>query len=156
MRCVTGSDTARSELDEMQDKYVRLYAEFENARKLWEKQRSEYLQFSSFRILREFATILDDIDAALLTLKPEEHKEYVEGLNMVYGKLRNVLLKEGLKTVEAQGVKFDPNFHEAVMFEDRDDIDEHMVTAVVQQGYMYGDKLIRPAKVKVSRKPQGS
>jgi molecular chaperone GrpE len=144
---------SRREFDALNDKYVRLYAEYENARKLWEKQKVECLQFGSFRIMKDFASVLDDTEAALGSLNEKEHPEYAKGLKMVYAKIKDVLSKEGLQPIEAEGAVFDPHVHEALMFEERGDVPEHTVTAVIQQGYKYGDKVLRPARVKVSRMP---
>jgi len=144
---------SRREYDALNDKYVRLYADFENSRKLWEKQKLECLQFGSFRILQDFASVLDDIEAALGSLNETQHPEYAKGLKMVYAKIKDVLTKEGLQPIVAEGVAFDPHVHEALMFEERADVPEHTVTVVIQQGYKYGDKVLRPARVKVSRMP---
>ena len=140
------------ELEVANDKYIRLYAEFENAKKLWEKQKIDCLKFGSFRILKDFATVLDDIEAATVTLNIEEHKEYAQGLDMVYSKIKGVLDREGLKEIEADGKVFDPHVHEALTFEENDELDEHTVVGVIQKGYMYEDKVLRPARVRVSKK----
>lgn len=136
-----------------QDKYVRLYAEFENAKKMWDKQKVECLKYGAFNIIKEFATVLDDIEAATVTLDVEKHKEYAEGLDMVYSKIKDVLDRQGLKEIEAEGKAFDPHFHEALMFAEREDLDEHTVVNVIQKGYAYEDKVLRPARVQVSKKP---
>lgn len=140
-------------VDEANDKYVRMYAEFENAKKLWEKQKQDCLKFGAFNILKDFASILDDIEAATSTLDIKKHKEYAEGLNMVYSKIKDVLENQGLKEIEAQGKAFDPHFHEALMFEENNELDEHTVVGIIQKGYMYEDKVLRPVRVKVSKKP---
>lgn len=142
---------AAEEKDSFYDKYVRLYADYENSRRIWEKQKQELLKFGSFRILKDFAVVLDEIEAALSSLKNKSAEE-VQGLKMIYTKIKDLLLKEGLNQVEAEGKIFDPHLHEALCFEERDDLEEHSVIEVIQQGYRYGDKLLRPAKVKVSVK----
>jgi len=143
----------KEEKDSFSDKYVRLYADYENSRRIWEKQKQELLKFGNFRILKDFAVVLDELEAALLSLKDKSAEE-VKGLKMIYTKIKDLLLKEGLNQVEAVGKAFDPHLHEALCFEERDDLEEHSVIEVIQQGYRYGDKLLRPAKVKVSVKPK--
>lgn len=146
----------KSEAEEKQaiwNKYLRLYADMENARKMWEKQRAELLQFGNFRIMKEFTSVLDEIEAALVNLQKEDTK-HTRGLNMIYKKIKDILLKEEVKVIEAKDKDFDPNFHEALFFEEREDLPEHTVIDVIQQGYSYGNKVLRPAKVKVSVKPQ--
>ena len=141
------------EKDSFYDKYVRLYADYENSRRIWEKQKQDLLKFGNFRILKDFAVVLDELEAALLSLKDKSAEE-VKGLRMIYTKIKDLLLKEGLNQIEAEGKLFDPHLHEALCFEERDDLEEHSVIEVIQQGYRYGDKLLRPAKVKVSVKPK--
>lgn len=146
----------KSEAEEKQaiwNKYLRLYADMENARKMWEKQRAELLQFGNFRIMKEFTSVLDEIEAALVNLQKEDTK-HTRGLNMIYKKIKDILLKEEVKVIEAKDKDFDPNFHEALFFEEREDLPEHTVIDVIQQVYSYGNKVLRPAKVKVSVKPQ--
>ena len=139
--------------DEAGDKYLRLYAEYENSRKMWTKQRQELLKFGNFRILKEFIVILDEIEAALSNAK-EHSPDFNKGFEMIYKKMKEILLKEGLKLIEAQGKQFDPHLHEALFFEERDDLPEYTILEVIQQGYQYEDKVLRPTKVKVSLKPR--
>ncbi len=137
------------ERDEIWDKYLRLYAETENARKLWAKQKEELLKFGNYRIVKDFTHVLDEVEAAMSNLSKEEG-EHIRGLTMVYNKIKDVLLKEGVEAIQAKDKPFDPNLHEALFYEERDDLPEHSVIGVIQQGYRYGDKVLRPAKVKVS------
>jgi len=139
--------------DAVNDKYLRLYADFENSKKMWEKQKAEYLKFGAFNIMKDFSSVLDDIEAANATLNKDAHPEYARGLEMVYTKIRNALSKNGLKEVEAMDKPFDPHMHEALMFTERADVDEHTVVGIIQKGYLYEDKLLRPARVTLSRKP---
>jgi len=143
------------EKDQLWDKFLRLHAEYQNSRKLWDKNKSDLLKFGNFRILKEFVTILDEIEAALVNLEThQDEKNHSEGLKMIYKKIKDVLIKEGLKDIQAQGKQFDPHLHEALFFEEREDLDEHTVIEVIQKGYCYEDKVLRPAKVKVSIRPK--
>ena len=117
----------------------------------------ELLRFGNFRILKEFISVLDEIDAALLHIHDEhKDKDHTQGLKMIYKKIKDVLLKEGLKLIEAKDKRFDPHLHEALFFEEKEDLEEHTVIEVIQQGYSYEGKVFRPAKVKVSLKPKES
>ena len=142
------------EKDALWDKYLRLYAEYENSKKAWQKQKEELLKFANFRILKEFVTFLDEIEAALDSLENILDKEKIQqGLEMIHSKFKNFLEKEGLKEIDVEG-KFNPHFHEALFFEERQDLEEHTIIEVIQKGYLYGDKVLRTAKVKVSVKPK--
>ena len=149
----TDLEKVTEELAVSNEKYLRLYAEFENSKKMWEKQKIECLKFGSFNIMKEFSSVMDDVEAAVATIDIEAHKEYAEGLNMVYSKLMKVLETNGLKAIEAEGKAFDPHVHEALMFEENNELDEHTVVGVIQKGYMFEDKVLRPARVRVSKKP---
>ena len=139
--------------DAVNDKYLRLYADFENSKKMWDKQKAEYLKFGAFNLMKDFSSVLDDIEAANATLNKDAHPEYARGLEMVYTKITNALTKNGLKEVDAMNKPFDPHAHEALMFVERADVDEHTVVGIIQKGYLYEDKLLRPARVTLSRKP---
>jgi molecular chaperone GrpE len=147
-----GLKAKAEEKDQIWNKYLRLYADMENSRKLWEKQKTELLEFGNFRLMKEFTSVLDEIEAANINLKKED-TEHTRGLGMIYQKIKNILI-EGVDLIPAEGKEFDPNIHEALLFQERDDLPEHSVVEVIQQGYKYGDKVLRPAKVKVSVKPQ--
>ncbi|MBN2121289.1 MAG: nucleotide exchange factor GrpE [Candidatus Omnitrophica bacterium] len=148
---------AAAEKDDVWDKYLRLHAEYDNSKKLWEKNKTDLLRFGNFRILKEFVTVLDEIEAALLNLEiHKDDKNHAQGLKIIYTKIKEVLTKEGLRPIEAENKKFDPHLHEALFYEERDDIDEHTVIEIIQKGYTYEDKVLRPAKVKVSLKPKDS
>ena len=137
------------EKEEVWDKYLRLHADYDNSRKLWERQKLELLKFGNSRILKEFVSIVDEIEAALSNLK-DKHPEFEQGLAMIYKKIKEVLQKEGLKPIESDGKIFDPYLHEALFFEERQDLPEHSIIEVIQKGYYYEDKVLRPSGVKVS------
>ena len=145
--------TAASEKAATWDKYVRLCADYDNSRKMWDKQKTELIKFGNFRILQDFVSVVDEIEAALPVVTDTD-TEHAKGLKMIYKKIKDTLIKEGLQVIEAKDKPFDPHKHEALTYEERDDLPEHFVVDVIQQGYIYGDKVLRPARVKVSVKPQ--
>lgn len=140
------------EKDELWDKYLRLYADYDNAKKHWDKRTQELLKFGNFRILKEFITVLDEIEAAKVSLANSEKEHFAKGIEMICTKIKNILEKEGVRQIPALDKPFDPHLHEVLFFEERKDLEEHTIIEVIQQGYSYEDKILRPAKVKVSVK----
>ncbi len=134
------------------EKYVRLYAEYENAKKLWQKQKEELLKFSNFRLLKELVSLYDEIKMAFASLVNID-TEHRKGIEMIEKRMQNILEKENVEPIEAKGKRFDPFQHEVMGFEERDDCEENVVLEVLQEGYVYEGKILRPAKVKVSRRP---
>jgi molecular chaperone GrpE len=137
---------------ELHDKYLRLGAEFDNARKRWDRDRDELFKFGNFAILKELLPIVDTMESALkAAVVHANHDEVIKGLEMTHNNLLNVLKKNGLEVIEAKGKKFDPNFHE-VVFSKPDEGEEHIVLEEAQKGYMYNGKLLRASKVIISVK----
>ncbi len=135
------------------DKYLRLYSEFENSRKMWERQKQELLKFGNFRILKECIGILDELEAALQSLRGvDDH--HAHGLEMIYNKMKEMVKNEGVSEIKSLGEIFDPHVHEAIMIEENPEAPENSISNVIQRGYLYEDKVLRSAKVKISRKPK--
>lgn len=139
--------------DELWDKYLRLYAEYENAQKLWSKKQEELLRFANFRLLKELVGILDEWEVALKNLDKLE-TEHFQGVEMIHKKFKEILFREGLKPIEIKDSKFDPHLHEVLSVEERADLEDYTILDVFQTGYLYKDKVLKPAKVKVSVKPR--
>ena len=130
------------------DKYLRICADFENARKRWDKERSDLLKFSSYSLIRELVIILDELEHALRAIeKHSDSKEIAQGVEMIYNNLLTLVKKEGVQLIEAQGKKFDPHLHEIVGQQEVSEDKEHIVLTEVQRGYMLGDKVLRTSKV---------
>ena len=141
-----------AEKKEIWEKYLRLYAEYENAKKLWQKQKEELLKFSNFRLLKELLGLYDEIKMAFASLANIDN-EHRKGIEMIEKRMQNILDKENVKRIEAQGKKFDPFQHEVLGVEEKEDCEENTVLEILQDGYIYEGKVLRPAKVKISRKP---
>ena len=136
------------------DKFLRVYAELENSRRLWQRQKQEYIKFGNFRLLKECISILDEFEQAAENIeKVDPH--LADGIKMTCKKFRAMLEKENVKEIETEGCIFDPHLHEAVAVEERDDLPEGSIIEVVQKGYKYEDKILRPVKVKISKKTGG-
>ena len=141
------------EYDALWDKYLRLCAEFDNARKRWEKERIDLVKFGSVSLIRELVVILDELEHALKAI--EEHsdnKEIAQGVKMIYNNLLSLLKKEGLQIIGTGGKKFDPHVHEIVGQREVDETQEHMVIEEVQRGYLLVEKVLRTSKVIVGVK----
>ncbi len=144
-------DRLAAEKAELEDRYRRAQAEFENARRRAERDRSEFVQFAAADVVRSLLPMLDDFERALKVETAD--KEYAKGVELIYGRLRDTLKKQGLEPIETAGKKFDPNLHEAVMREQSEDAEDQAILGELQRGYNFKGKLLRPAWVKVAVHP---
>ena len=149
-------DTLQSQLAESESKaaeykdgWARSQAEFQNYKKRIE--RDNELTYSSMKgdILKKVLPALDDLERALQNRPVDD--AWASGIELIARKLQNILESEGVKRIEAQGVAFDPAFHEAISHEPSNEVESEHVIAVVQNGYMLGERVIRPALVRVAQ-----
>jgi len=144
-----------ADLEELKDRHRRKLAEFENMRKRTEREKSEYLRTALGKFVGDFLTISDDFDRALAHATPEETgSDFGQGVSLIQRKLAELWRKYGLVEVDTSG-NFDPNVHEAVATETSEDVPKDTILEVMRKGYLLNDKLIRPALVKVSVRPNG-
>jgi molecular chaperone GrpE len=144
-----------ADLEELKDRHRRKLAEFENMRKRTEREKSEYLRTALGKFVGDFLTISDDFDRALAHATPEETaSDFGQGVSLIQRKLAELWRKYGLVEVDTSGT-FDPNVHEAVATEASEDVPKDTILEVMRKGYLLNDKLIRPALVKVSVRPNG-
>jgi len=146
--------TLKDELKEQKDKYLRLYAEFDNARKRNDREKAEFVKFANEGLLGDFLGIVDNLELSVQAAqqKHEDYEAFLKGVEMVMAQIRELLKKNDVKIIEAEGKKFDPNCHEVLMQEPKEDVDENTVLEVFQKGYKFGDRVLRTAKVKLSKK----
>jgi molecular chaperone GrpE len=144
-------DQLALEKADLQDRLLRARAEFENARRRLERERSEFLQFAAMDLVREFVPVLDGFERALKTETAD--KDYAKGVELIYQRLRDTLGRMGLEPIEASGQKFDPKRHQAVERVQTEEADDQTVLGEFQRGYNFKGKLLRPAMVKVAVKP---
>jgi len=139
--------------DSLQDRLLRKQAEFENYKKRIERERSEYAQFASAELMRELLNALDSFDLAIHNAGAERAggENLLKGLDLIYKQFQDTLGRFGLKTLEAKGQPFDPNFHQAVSTVDTDEVEDNTVVEVLRRGYTLNGRLLRPAMVSVSR-----
>ncbi len=149
---------ARSELERCQDRFLRKAAEFDNYRKRMEKEKLESVALAKSSVLAEFLPLADACQRALESLNGAEEngslEQYREGVRLLYKQLTAVLSRLGVVPLEAQGQEFDPHLHEAVTREETAEHDDNIVLLELRRGYLFNDRLLRPAQVKVSTRPR--
>ena len=139
------------ERDGLQDRLLRLRAEFDNYRKRADRERSETIQFASAELMRELLNVLDSFDLAMKAVaEGSAATEMLRGFDLVYKQLLDTLGRFGLKAIEAKGQPFDPNLHQAVSTVPTNDVEENTVVDEMRRGYTLNGKLLRPAMVSVS------
>jgi molecular chaperone GrpE len=140
---------AESKTSEYKDSWLRSQAEFQNYRRRIE--RDNELTYISLKgdIVKKILPVLDDLERALQNRSADD--AWANGIELVARKFQNILESEGIKRIEALGVEFDPNFHEAISHEPADGAQSGHVIGVVQNGYMLGERVIRPALVRVAQ-----
>ena len=136
------------------DDLKRLQAEFENFKKRTEKEWSERSKIATQRLMTDLLAVLDSFDKALEETKEDCDKDSLKaGFDRLHKQLLQTLQREGLKEIKAEGM-FDPFMHEALMTEERDDVEDGQILEVYQKGYSLGQKPLRPARVKVAKKKE--
>src|SRR4051812_39652107 len=139
------------ERDDYQDRWLRKTAEFDNYRKRIERERREQADQAVVNLMQELLLVVDDFDRALTVEAGGGADAYRKGVELIHQKLHDLLRKRGVKAFDALGADFDPNIHQAVMHEASPDHREGEVIGEMQKGYMMGDRLLRPAMVKVAK-----
>jgi molecular chaperone GrpE len=139
------------ERDEIHDRLLRKSAEFDNYRRRVERERREQADQSIVDLLQQLLLVVDDFDLALTVDAGEAGAPYRKGIELIYGKLQDLLRKNGVRPIEALGADFDPNLHQAVVHEPSAEHREGEVIGELRKGYMIGDRLLRPAMVKVAK-----
>jgi molecular chaperone GrpE len=145
------ADDLRRERDDYHDRWLRKGAEFDNYRKRIERERREQADQAVVNLMQELLLVVDDFDRALTVEAGAEADAYRKGVELIHHKLHDLLRKRGVKPFDALGADFDPNIHQAVMHEASPDHREGEVIGEMQKGYMMGDRLLRPAMVKVAK-----
>lgn len=139
-------------LAELNDKYLRLYSEFENYRKRTNQEKADLIKYASEDTIKAILPIVDDYERALQAFgENDDNAALKEGVVLIYNKLMSTLQQKGLKAIEAKGEKFDENLHEAVaQFPASDEEQKGKVIDEVVKGYYLNDKVIRYSKVVVA------
>ncbi|PZX07164.1 molecular chaperone GrpE [Psychrobacillus insolitus] len=141
----------KQQLEEEQDKAIRSRADFENYKRRVQKDKEADYKYRAQPLLLDILPVLDNFERALaVNATTEEATSLVKGVEMVYRTLLDAVTKEGLEVIEAEGVAFDPNFHQAVMQEKDDSKEPGIVLQELQKGYKLKDRILRPSMVKVN------
>ena len=148
-----GGDELRRERDALQDRLLRTAAEFDNYRKRMDKERRELSEYAAADILTEMLPILDNFERALAAPAAADASSLRKGVELIHKQMLDLLRKRGVKPIEALGADFDPNIHEAVVQEPSDAHREGEVMQELQRGFRLGVRLLRPAMVKVAKRP---
>jgi molecular chaperone GrpE len=139
------------ERDEYKDRLLRKSAEFDNYRKRIERERREQSDQAVADLLHDLLLVVDDFDRALTVDADDSAGAYRKGVELIHGKLHDLLRKQGVSAIEALGTDFDPNLHQAVVHEESPEHREGEVIGELRKGYMKNDRLLRPAMVKVAK-----
>ena len=145
----------KKELNEKNDKYMRLAAEFENFKKRTTQEMQTRFKFANQSFALNIITGLDNLERALVQAQDDENeqlKEFVKGIEMVQQQLYEALKQNNIKRVSPKGELFDPNEHEAMGVIETDDVEPDHIAEVFQAGYILHDRVIRPAMVQVAKK----
>ncbi|MBU6597980.1 nucleotide exchange factor GrpE [Staphylococcus aureus] len=138
--------------DENEEKYLRLYAEFENYKRRIQKENEINKTYQAQRVLTDILPAIDNIERALqIEGDDETFKSLQKGVQMVYESLINALKDNGLEVIKTEGEAFDPNIHQAVVQDDNPDFESGEITQELQKGYKLKDRVLRPSMVKVNQ-----
>ncbi|HDH6973196.1 TPA: nucleotide exchange factor GrpE [Staphylococcus aureus] len=138
--------------DENEEKYLRLYAEFENYKRRIQKENEINKTYQAQRVLTDILPAIDNIERALqIEGDDETFKSLQKGVQMVHESLINTLKDNGLEVIKTEGEAFDPNIHQAVVQDDNPDFESGEITQELQKGYKLKDRVLRPSMVKVNQ-----
>lgn len=147
--------SAEDKLEELNNKYLRLAADFDNFRKRTAQEKQDLLKYGASEVLRKILSVLDTFDRAKDSLKDIDNCQTVkDSYELAYKQLTDTLKKVGMEEIEALGKEFNPSEHEAVTQIPTDEYEADHVAAVVQKGYKLADKVLRPALVGVAKKKE--
>ncbi len=144
-------EAMKTKIDELEDRVKRQMAEFENFRRRTDKEKAAMFETGARSVIEKILPVVDNFERGLAAV-PEEEKgsAFVEGMNKVYKQLLTELDNMGVKPIEAVGQEFDPNFHNAVMHVEDENLGENIVAEEFQKGYTYHDTVVRHSMVKVA------
>lgn len=143
-------DQLAADKADLQDRLLRARAEFDNARRRFDRERSEFLQFAAMDLVRDILPMLDDFERALKVETAD--RNYAKGVELIYQRMAESLKKLGLEPIETEGRMFDPNLHQAVERVPTEEAEDQKILGEFQRGYNFKGKLLRPAMVRVAVK----
>ena len=143
---------AQEAMAELNERIIRLTADFDNFRKRAQREKDEARQFANQGLLEKLLPVLDNFEMALTAVKGAD-PSVRDGVQMILDQLLGVLKESGVEPVDAMGQPFDPNLHDALSQEETTEVEEGTVVQQVQRGYKLNDRLVRPARVVVAKAP---
>ena len=145
-------DKKDEKIEELNDRLMRQMAEFDNFRKRSEREKSQMFEIGAKDIVEKILPVIDNMERGLATVSPEvlETDAFAQGMEKVYKHFMTVLEQAGVKPIEAVGSEFNPDFHNAVMHVEDEEVGENIVVEEFQKGYMYKESVVRHSMVKVA------
>ena len=148
-------------IKELEDKLARAYAEIENQRRRFEKEKQEAFEFGGFSFAAESLSLIDNIDRAITSFKNDDNlknnkdlSKIIDGIEIVKNDLISIFKKNGVESIECINKKFDPNFHQAMLEIENNTKEPGTVVQEIQKGYMMKNRLLRPSLVGVAKKSE--
>ncbi|MCS7164650.1 MAG: nucleotide exchange factor GrpE [Thermodesulfovibrio sp.] len=153
-------ENLQNELAQQKDKYLRLYAEFENYKKMVQKEREELINYANERLIKDLLPVIDNFELAIKHAGGELNSEWLEsmkkGVENTLKEFLRILEKYGVKQIETVGQVFNPELHHAVSTVETEDMEDNIVVEELRKGYLYKNKLLRESLVTVSKKVKSS
>ena len=153
--------TPEDKIKELEDKVVRSYAEMENQRRRYEKEKDDAFDYGGFSFAKESLNLIDNLDRSKISLKNDEKlkntealKKIIEHLDIIYKDMLTILKKNNIEPIKSINEKLDPNLHQAMMEVEDDEKEAGTIIQEIQKGFMMKDRLLRPSLVCVSKKTQ--
>lgn len=139
------------QIEELTDKYKRTMAEFDNFRKRTEKEKTAMYEIGAKEVINKILPVVDNFERGLATIPEADRTNPVaDGMDKIYKQLKKALEDMGVKEIEAEGVEFNPDYHNAVMHVEDDSLGENIIAEVLQKGYTYKESVVRHSMVKVA------
>lgn len=145
----TAEEKLQKELDEKNEQFLRLCAEYDNFRKRSQKEKQDIYSSSQADVIKELLPVLDNFDRAANN-KDANVEDYKKGIDLIFNQFGEVLKKLGVESYGERGDEFDPNIHNAVMTVEDEELGENVIASVFSKGYKLGDRIIREAVVQVA------
>jgi len=145
----TAEEKLQKELDEKNEQFLRLCAEYDNFRKRSQKEKQDIYSSSQADVIKELLPVLDNFDRAANN-KDANAEDYKKGIDLIFNQFGEVLKKLGVESYGERGDEFDPNIHNAVMTVEDEELGENVIASVFSKGYKLGDRIVREAVVQVA------
>ena len=150
--------TPEAKVSELEEKLVRLYAEMENQRRRYEKEREDAFEYGGFSLAKETLNLIDNLERSKITIEKDESiknsdalKKIINHLDIIYKDMMTILKKNNISPIDSVGKKLDPNLHQAMMEIEDENKDSGIIIQEIQKGFMMKDRLLRPSLVAVSK-----